>query len=268
MIDYILEKIKADGAHLISLSKNEEKIQHAGLRGRFRELLIDNMLNPWLPPYVATGTGMIIADGNQKRQFTQDDIILFDKSLAPPILASQSGFEGVFLFNSVLARIEVKSTVKKENLKAFCKSSSELSQLKFSVYPNFKENYYSPFNLFFGYKSDADVDNKEEHFELRRLVEVMKEGGLDPLGGIVSMICILGKGFWKIGFKPDKITKTWQKLNPSDAEDQIAWFIGAVSNTCYHYHLIRQGRDPLKSLESGIGVYLDHPFSDVDISNF
>jgi hypothetical protein len=118
----------------LQLSFNEEKVQHSGLRGRFRELLIDNILSPWLPPYVACGTGTIIASKNIRRESTQDDIILFDKSLTPPILASQSSAEGIFLYNSVLARIEVKSTVTRQFAKDFCSSSLELSKLEVSTW--------------------------------------------------------------------------------------------------------------------------------------
>ncbi|NOZ84484.1 MAG: hypothetical protein GXP60_06755 [Epsilonproteobacteria bacterium] len=267
MNNYILDKLRADSLHLIHLSMNEEKVQHTVLRGRLRELLIDNILTPWLPPYVISGTGTIIEAENGKRESTQDDIILFDKTLAPPILGSSSTKEGVFLFNSVLARVEVKSTVTRGHIKDFSSTSLELSKLKFTVGNNFKSNYYGAFNLFFAFKSDADIENKNENFELKRLVEVMTELDIDPLSGIVSMICILGKGFWKIGLKPDNQTRTWQKLNSNEMVDQITWFVGSISNSCFNAHIQREGRDASKSLESGIGTYLDHPFTDVDINS-
>jgi len=266
MNNYILDKLKADSLHLIHLSTNEEKVQHTGLRGRLRELLINNILTPWLPPYVLTGTGTIIEAKNLKRESTQDDIILFDKTLAPQILGSSSANEGIFLYNNVLARIEVKSTVTRGFMKDFCSTSSELSKLRFTVGNGFSGNYDGAFNLFFAFKSDADLENKNENFELKRLVEVMKELEINPLSGIVSMICIIGKGFWKIGLKPDKTTKTWQKLNSNEEADQIAWFVGCVSSSCFRAHTQRQGRDTSKSLESGIGMYLDHPFTDIDIN--
>lgn len=152
-------------------------------------------------------------------------------------------------------------------MKDFCSTSLELSKLKFTVGSNFSSNYSGAFNLFFAFKSDADLDNKNENFELKRLVEVMKELGIDPLSGIVSMICIIGKGFWKIGLKPDKETITWQRLNSNEAVDQITWFVGCVSNSCFNAHMQRQGRDASKSLESGIGMYLAHPFTDIDINS-
>ncbi len=267
MNNYILDKLKADSLHLIHLSLNEEKIQHAGLRGRLRELLINNILTPWLPPHVLSGTGTIIEAENLKRESTQDDIILFDKTLAPPIFGSSNIKEGIFLYNSVLARVEVKSTVTRGFMKDFCKTSLELSKLKFSVGDGFTQNYFGTLNLFFAFKSDADSGNKNKNFELKRLVEVMKEIGIDPLSGIVSMVCIIGKGFWKIGLMPDNKTRTWQRLDSDVSADQITWFVGTVSNSCFREHILRQGRNPSQSLESGIGMYLDHPFIDIDINS-
>src|SRR5437667_7939031 len=107
MDSYILNRLRADAAHLLALASNESALQHQGVKGRFRELLIDNLLTPWLPPYSACGTGMIIAAENKVRQSTQDDIVIYDRSLAPPVLVSSNHApEGVFLYNSVHARIE------------------------------------------------------------------------------------------------------------------------------------------------------------------
>jgi hypothetical protein len=133
MDDYILNRLRSDAAHIINLAEHESKLQHSGLKGRFRELLIDNILTPWLPPYISCGTGMIIAAENKLRQSTQDDIIIYDQSLVPPILASVRAPEGVFLFNSVLARIEVKSTLTRGYAKAFVSSSLEIAALKFPM---------------------------------------------------------------------------------------------------------------------------------------
>ena len=264
MQDYILERLTADASHLLKNSVNEEKIQHAGLRGRFRELLIENILSPWLPPYVSCGTGTIIAHNHVQRESTQDDIILFDKSLTPPILASSNLREGVFLFNSVIARIEVKSTVKNEDFRKFCNSSIELSKMKYSVRSSSAPLFTAPFNVLFAYKSDVVT---KDNFELSRLKNAMDELRIDPLSGLISMICIPGKGFWKLGHKPDGKTRTWQKLNSTKDEDHIAWFTGCISSSCFEAHLLRQGRDPSKSLEGGIGMYLDHPFSDIEIND-
>jgi hypothetical protein len=131
MKQYLVERVQAASAYVLALSETEKVVTHPGIRGRFRELLIDNLITPWLPPYVQSGTGMIIDADGEARQFTQDDIILFDKSIVPPILSSSLGAsEGVFLYNSVIARIEVKSKFTRGDLQKLISSSRDIAKIK------------------------------------------------------------------------------------------------------------------------------------------
>jgi len=41
-----------------------------------------------------------------------------------------------------------------------------------------------------------------------------------------------------------------------------------TSNSCYEAYTQRQGRDITNSLEAGVGMYLNHPFIELDIDNF
>ena len=77
------------------------------------------------------------------------------------------------------------------------------------------------------------------------------------------MVCIPPYGFWKIGLSEGQ--KCWQRLTLNNAVDCIVWFVGCVSNAAYLTHARRQGRDPVKSLEGGIGMYLTHPFETVRV---
>lgn len=260
MNKYIIDRLRADANHLLLLAENEDKLQHQGMKGRFRELLIDNILSPWLPPDVKCGTGMIIGGENFRRDSTQDDVILYDKSLCPPVLVSDGAPEGIFLYNSVLARIEVKSTLNRSELNKFVRASIDISKFKVDVRPGCDALFTGALNMLFAYKSDQKI---EEDKELKRLVEVMKEENLDSLSGIVSMICVPGWGFYKIGMGGQN--KVWQKHNSNDALDHIAWFVGCVSNSCFQYRIQRQGRKIENSLEGGIGLYLNHPFDTIKI---
>lgn len=255
MDNYILDRMRADAAHLITLGQNEAKLQHQGLKGRFRELLINDLLAPWLPPYISCGTGMIIADKNIARKSTQDDVIIFDKSLIPPILASTNhASEGVFLFNSVIARIEVKSTLTKVGIEDFIKATLEITKLNFSVQEGFVDiNLYGPINCLFAYASDAKgADDRD--YQLKRVLAAMEEQGCDPLSGKVSIICIPQYGFWMLGKFNGKYV--WQRLITEFPADNVVWFAACLSNTCFQEHARRQGRDPSKGLEGGIGNYL------------
>jgi hypothetical protein len=147
---YILNRLRSDAAALLARSQVEEGVPHAGTRGRFRELLIDNMLSPWLPPYVACGTGMILDRCSQPMARWQNDIILYDRSLAPPMLAAAGHApEGVFIYNSVLASIEVKSTLTATGVEEFVASSREISNLKITVGKESARPYIGAINLLF-----------------------------------------------------------------------------------------------------------------------
>ena len=264
MNEYILNRLRCDAGHVLELASHEGEIQHQGMKGRFRELLIDNLLAPWLPPYVACGTGMIIASENKTRKATQDDVILYDRSLAPPVMASTSAPEGVFLYNSVLARVEVKSKLTKKGVRSFVESSREIAALDFSVGSDFEAKLSGAFNLLFAFGSTI-TSKKDPNRELKRLVSVLEEKDIPATDGTVSILCVAGSGFWKIGFRADG-NRVWQRLRSNDPRDPLVWFVGCTSNSCFQQHACRQGRDPGRGLEGGIGIYLDHPFEEVDIT--
>lgn len=258
MDNYIVNRVRAAAKHTLELSEIETSLPHKGLRGRFRELLIDNILVPWLPPYTQCGTGMIIAAENLFRESTQDDIIIYDRSLVPPVLASSlHAPEGIFLYNSVLARVEVKSTLTRADIRAFVSSSLEIAKLKHSVQAGCDTPFTSTFNFLFAFASDA-IGEGEPDYQLRRLIECMTELDCDPLSGIVSMLCIPSSGFWKIGEVGGK--RAWLRLSLNTPADNLAWFIGCISNTCYLEHARKQGRDPNRGLEGGIGMYFPAPY--------
>ena len=260
MNDYILHRLQSDADHLLSLAENERKLNHPGVKGRFRELLIDNILSPWLPPDVHCGTGMIISKNNVRKEATQDDVVLYAKSLCPPVLASKEASEGVFLYNSVLARIEVKSLLNNTELTKFVKAAKEMASLKVHVRPGCTKPFTGALNLLFAYKSDL---TSGQDSDLKRLIKVMDKQSIDPLSGIVYMLCIPCRGFYKIG--EENGNRIWQKHSSDNPLDHIAWFVACVSNSSFQYLIERQGRDHENSLEGGIGSYLNHPFDTVSI---
>ena len=260
MNEYILERLRADAAHLLSLAENEGKLKHPGVKGRFRELLIDNILSPWLPPDVHCGTGMIVASNNEVKEATQDDVILYSKSLCPPVLVSKNAPEGVFLYNSVLARIEVKSCLDKTELTKFIAASKKINTLQVEVRDGCTNQFTGTLNFLFAYKSNL---KSGQDSELKRLISAMSKQSINPLSGIVSMLCVPGRGFYKIGIENGN--RVWQKHLSEDPRDHIAWFVGCLSNSCFEYLIQRQGRNSTNSLEGGVGLYLDHPFEAVNI---
>ena len=251
---YILDRLRADAAHTIAVAECEAAIQHPGLRGRLREILISNLLAPWLPPFCKCATGMIIESKNKSRKATQDDILVIDPSLAPPVFAGADGPEGVFLFNSVLLRIEVKSTINRKGLSDFIDASSEVAKMQFDKQPECKTKFTKPYSILVAFKSDTSSEDWD--YEFHRFCKVAKNKRCPPtLSGFVSAICVVDKGFWFLkSFGETK--RSWCRLDSDIKEDRLVWLIAQASNTAYRAHVERQGRDPSHGLEVGIGSSL------------
>jgi hypothetical protein len=167
----------------------------------------------------------------------------------------------VYSFTIVCSlRIEVKSTLTRRDIRSFVAASLEICDLKHSVQPECKSSFEGAYNLLFAYGSVAEGEDDAD-FQLKRVTEVMREQGCDPLSGKVSMVCIPSYGFWKLGMSGRE--RCWERLVKNTPADRVSWFVGCVSNSCYQSHARRQGRDPTKGLEGGIGMYLSHPFEAV-----
>ncbi|MCL5260916.1 MAG: hypothetical protein M1561_04470 [Gammaproteobacteria bacterium] len=257
MINYILERLQIDSDHLLALFKHEQAVGHPVVKGRLREILVNNILSPWLPLGIKCGTGIIIDAANKITEAGQEDILLYDELLAPPILGSNNTPDGVFLVNSVLCRIEVKSKLTRPELKKFIARSQQVNSLKFTVRSEYIQRQTGAFNLLFAYQTDCTSIESE----YQRLLDVFHECNCPAESGIVSMICIPGVGFIKINEVNGK--RLWQKLNKPDSKDHISYFVGCVSDACYVSRMTRQNRDPKGSLEGGVGMYLDSPYENI-----
>ena len=127
MKDYVKKQLEMHASGAIAKCRSSA-VPHKGLKGTFREIIMSDLLAPFLPPPISVGTGTII-NGVEDwvRVCNQDDIIIFDSSLMPPLLVG-SGQTGVFLFNSVLGRIEVKTKITNAELKKFVAASIDIVQ--------------------------------------------------------------------------------------------------------------------------------------------
>ena len=255
---YILNRLRIDARHVLDLAGHEGSIGHPGVKGRFREIFVGNLLLPWLPAAVTCGTGIIIDYLQQVGGAGQQDIVIFDPLLGPAVSASPDRAEAVYLFDSVLARIEVKSTLTKPDLDAFVRSSLAISRMRLAVTEEIQRDMdegsrfvFGAFNLLLGLTSDVAKGR-----ELDYLGESMRRAGIDPTSGVVSMLCIADRGFWPLGRRDDG-TPAWKELAFTEPEDPLAYFTGFVSSSCFDQRASHQGWSPVGS---GVGRYIDHPF--------
>jgi hypothetical protein len=90
-------------------------LTHQGVQGTVLEILVRGLFRPLLPADIGTGTGQIL-ECSTGRLSPQVDVILYDKSILPPILHDESN--GIFPIEAVLYAIEVKTTLTRSELQS------------------------------------------------------------------------------------------------------------------------------------------------------
>ncbi|MFA6164019.1 MAG: DUF6602 domain-containing protein [Methylobacter sp.] len=235
-----------DAEHVIALAEQQSKLEHSVLKGRFRELLVDGILEPWLPPTMHCVTGTVVSFRNIFRSKTQEDILLIDRSISPAVLIKTHVQEGVYLRNSVLARIEVKSTLRLTSVEDFqisCREFRELGLDLTNEQAAANKIQMPEINILFAFKSST---SKATTFSWFSSVK----------GGSISVVCVPEHGLWKIDSEHN--WQEYQCQTSKNEAERLAAFVGVMSNTSFSQHIAAQGRDWLSTLEGGIGQYFNH----------
>jgi hypothetical protein len=207
---------------------------------------VDGILEPWLPATVRCATGTVVSFQNSFRSKTQEDILLIDQSISPSVLIKQHVQEGVYMRNSVLARIEVKSCLDSSGFDEFLTSCKEFHQLRLDLDEErfeAKKVALMELNMLVAFKSPVQKHTVFSWFSSIR-------------DGSISAVCVLEHGFWKLNRNSD-----WDEYKCRTAinsVERLAAFVGLMSNTAFSQHMAAQGRDRLSSLESGVGYYFNN----------
>ena len=120
---------------------------HSGEFGVYREKIVKDLIEPFLPSRLAVGSGFIITSND--RISTQCDLIIYDKGNTPLIESDEQRF---FPIETVVGVIEVKSKLTKATLKE--------ALIKLSNIKKLRENVDSGIYLFKDYKGGKKIDSK------------------------------------------------------------------------------------------------------------
>ena len=204
----------------ISQANATKGISHKGLKGEILEILIRDLFRPLLPADIGVGCGQIFEYYN-KRLSNQQDVILYDKSILPPILFEESS--GIFPVESVLYTIEIKTTLTASELRTSHEAAKKLNE--FCYLPGLKDHegieqhhhIEKARSVIFALNSDLTGSGKNEAERYRAIY-----GEDYPY---LRAICVAGKEYWfeKRG--------TWIKLYTQESYDEILGFLGGVMNT-------------------------------------
>jgi hypothetical protein len=197
------------------------------------------------------GKGTILHTVNADRLEGEDDIIICDEYVCPPLRVDPETKTGIYHYNAVLGRIEVKSTLEKSDIRQFVDRSRQITRFRIDVRSDEVGPIEGAYNYLLAYGSKAKAKD-----ELMRFREVCKEKNVDPDCGFVSLYCVLGKGIYKFGHGNQRV---WVKSSESSAEEQLARFAAIAAEMTVRAHIVRQGRSIEKSLEKSLADFLPDP---------
>ena len=181
------------------------QVEHTGVRGRFRELFLDELLRPLFPNNWILATGVIVdtddrrwggTSGDASSQSGQEDILIINPELLPPVLLQKE--QVIAPVEAVLGVVEVKSKLTATELDKSIKHAMKIRELVTSwecINPeddrvDMAWTKYPGYHLF-AFESDLSEKTEKERFEER--AELMKVSNDDPF----LSLCVANKSVLK-----------------------------------------------------------------------
>jgi hypothetical protein len=207
-------------------SRAAAAIDHQGLKGQIRQILVRDLFRPLLPFHMSVGTGKIISSDG--RMSSEQDLILYDRQIIPAFLVDEQ--LGLFPIESVSATIEVKSNLTREELVKSHTAAQGLAS--FPILAGFfnpdgtlaPHETARPVSYLFAYNTDLSENGKSEMERYEEVLVQAQAKSAEPLGDPpIKAICVAGRGFWgwdrNIGWNP----KTQSPANESTNESVLGF---------------------------------------------
>lgn len=213
--------VRARIASAIEQARHTSLLTHQGVKGAILETLIGQLFTPLLPADIGVGTGLII-ESYEGSLSNQIDIVLYDRSILPPIL--YDGKLGIFPIESVLYTIEVKTTLTANDLETAHESAKRLAT-KFHYQPGRTNAHGKPVqqpverarSVVFALNSDLSGAGMTEAERYKRIY------GNEY--ACLGAICVAGREYW---FNNGDF---WVGTKDHSQYDEILAFLGGVTNT-------------------------------------
>jgi hypothetical protein len=213
-------------------ARHAAAINHPGLQGEVREILVRELLRPLLPPTFALGTGKIVDHlGNESDQI---DVVIYDRAVMPPLLFSQTAVLGLFPVEACVYAIEVKSTATAATWAQASRNATSLLRLARLIPPG-GQIYPPVLPMFFAFDSNlkSPASQRGELKRWNRFNNVVSAQA--PATGVIkastfAAVCVAGQGYGYWRDEPQNDRK-WRTA-VGDNGEILEWFMG-VSNTLF-----------------------------------
>jgi hypothetical protein len=194
-------------------------LDHAGLKGRFREVFAADLLKLVTSSDHIVGSGLVV--DHTGGTSPEADVVIFDRFHIPAVLYNLS--EGLFPIEGVSYYGEVKSRLTKSTLRDCIKKFRSVTALR--PLPNAQNGVSFPPRFIFAWSSDLKGQGIEA--ELERYISLDENALINPAA---TIICIVGKGYCCAIRTPDGKT-AWYKIGPFDGIQEVVNFLGGIANS-------------------------------------
>ncbi len=186
------EKIITNIRNVLDDSNWAENFNHQGLKGRSREIFLTNLIKPMLSPNIEISSGTII--DSHEGQSRQIDIIIYDRSILPPILLNSE--EGIIPIEAVLSTIEVKSSLNKTELNASVNNARSIKRLRPHFYEMNGENNQKNSTACYLFAFNSDLSKSSELDRLKKTVEELNVSENQEINIPISGLCVAKKKYF------------------------------------------------------------------------
>jgi hypothetical protein len=241
--------------YAIAAARAVQPLEHSGVKGAIREVLMADLLRPLLPADVGVATGVLISAFDQQ-QSGQQDIIVFNKRILPPILFEQG--PALVPVEAALVCIEVKSVLTATELRLAHESAKTV--LSLGMHSGIRDEHgnwvasrpSAVSSILVAVSTDLTVGGKSE---AERYGECLKTE--QP---VLAGICILGRASWwrterviydqpsgkyfKVDGSP--ITGGWRQVQGDDSHSETLELMAGILDLSQRIGVSR-GQPPLHS---------------------
>jgi hypothetical protein len=218
--DVLIARVKG----VLQAASSISGLQQPLVKGRLRELLVDQLLQPMLPPALGIGNGIIVdSEGGSSGEI---DIVIFNRDILPPLLFSER--DGIFPVEACLYAVEIKSMLRVSHLEETLSKFDKIQRLKRLEGANPTE----PIGTVFAFASDVGGSDDDI---LRRCDD------LDPsVPPLIRVGCVAGRQYWYYDVEKD----CWGVFDSDEKHHEVVSFVGGFTNTTFknHWSPIRRGQ--------------------------
>lgn len=199
------------------------RVDHPGLQGQIREIVVRELLRPVLPPTFGVGRGKIV--DSFEGQSGEVDVVIYNSAVLPPFLYTDASSLGLFPFEACVYAIEVKSTMTAASWKQAAQTAA--SVVSCQPLPDAQRGITTMVFAF-----DSDLTDPAKEGELGRWRK--QEEGFSPPAWMeawkqpLAVIYVVGQGY---GLYTPPESYEW--LAETEPAEKIMSWISGVTNSLF-----------------------------------